>query len=100
MKLMRQSLETLTMSPNVLKAILKKQPFEPFRIVQSDGTGYDINHPDLLWVGLREVLVGLPSKSDPDLFERMLTLDLLHVIRTEPLSKKAKSGKQNGQGTH
>src|SRR3954467_11844384 len=97
---MPKGLETLTMSPKVLKAILKKQPFEPFRIVQSDGTGYDINHPDLLLIGVREVVVGLPAKSDPELFERLLTLDLLHVIRTEPLSKKAKSGKQNGQGSH
>ncbi|HYV38229.1 MAG TPA: hypothetical protein VE988_21270 [Gemmataceae bacterium] len=86
------------MTPEGLKDLLHKQPFEPFRLVQSDGTGYEVRHPDFLMVGIRQAVVGLPLKSDPTLFDRMVTLDLLHINRVEPLAHKTKSGKQNGSG--
>jgi hypothetical protein len=35
------------MSRNDLVASLTLKPFEPFRIVTSDGTNYDIHHPDV-----------------------------------------------------
>jgi hypothetical protein len=88
--------ETNDMSPENLKDHLRKQPFEPFRIVQTDGTGYEIRHPDLLLVGIRQAIVGLPLKHNPTLFDRTVSLDLLHIIRVEPLPQSTTPGKQNG----
>jgi hypothetical protein len=81
------------MSAEELRDTLQKRPFEPFRLVMTDGVGYEIRHPDLLWVGKRSAMVGLTGKPDQTLYERTIKVDLLHVIRLEPL--KATSSKKN-----
>lgn len=53
--------------------------------MQTDGTGYDICHPEMVLVGRRAAVVGLVPDPTQVLFERTVTLDLLHVIRLEPL---------------
>lgn len=77
------------MTPEELRGTLQQQPFEPFRIVLTDGVGYEIRHPDLLWVGKRTAYVGLTGKSGQTYFERSAKIDLLHVIRTEPIESSA-----------
>lgn len=72
-------------APDELRDTLRHQPFEPFRIVMSDGEGYDIRHPDLLWVGQRSAYVGLTGQPGQTLFERSVKVDLLHVVRIVPL---------------
>ncbi len=84
------------MSPEALKEFVRKQPFEPFRIVQTDGTGFEVHHPDFLMVGVRQATIGLPAKHKPELYERAITLDLLHVIRVEPLPMPTNPGQKNG----
>jgi hypothetical protein len=81
------------MSPEELRDSLRQQPFEPFRIVLTDGVGYDIRHPDLLWVGQRTAYVGLTGEPGQTFFERAVKLDLLHISRVEPLTVPPK---QNG----
>jgi len=39
------------MAPEELRDTLKQQPFEPFRLVKTDGVSYEVRHPDLLLVG-------------------------------------------------
>ncbi len=73
------------MPPENLRDLLRKQPFEPFRLVMTDGAGLDIRHPDLLWVGRRIAMVGLTGEPGQTFFERAVEVDLLHVIRIEPL---------------
>jgi hypothetical protein len=77
------------MAPEELKDVLKQQPFEPFRLVLTDGIGYDIRHPDLLWVGKRTAYVGLTGQPGQTLFERSVRVDLLHITRIEPLDAPA-----------
>lgn len=73
------------MAPEELRETLRRSPFEPFRLVMTDGTGYDIYHPDLLMVGRRSLIVGLTGDPAQTFFERSVKVDLLHVIRLEPL---------------
>jgi hypothetical protein len=73
------------MSAEELRDTLKEQPFQPFRIVLTDGKGYDIRHPDLLWVGKRVAHVGLTGDPSETYFERAVRVDLLHISRIEPL---------------
>jgi hypothetical protein len=81
------------MAPEELRSPLKTQPFEPFRLVMTDGTGYEIRHPDLLWVGRRTAMVGLTGDPGQTFYERAIKVDLLHVIRLEPLEKTPSAGK-------
>ncbi len=73
------------MAPQELHDALRHRPFEPFRLVMTDGEGYDIRHPDLLMVGQRSATVGLTGQPGQTFYERTVKVDLLHVIRLEPL---------------
>ena len=85
------------MPPEELRDTLKHQPFEPFRLVLTDGEGYDIRHPDLLLIGKRSAIVGLAGSGDEPYYERTVKVDLLHISRIEPLSN-AQRRKSNGKG--
>ena len=73
------------MSPEELRDTRKMQPFEPFRLVMTDGASFEIRHPDLLMVGQRSAVVGLSGQPSQTYYERTVKIDLLHVIRLEPL---------------
>lgn len=77
------------MSPHELHDAVKRQPFEPIRLVMTDGVGYDVRHPDLLMVGLTSATVGLTGEPGQKFYERTVKVDLFHVIRTEPLETPA-----------
>lgn len=85
------------MAPEELRDVLRQQPFEPFRLVMTDGAGYEIRHPDLLWIGQRSAMVGLTGDPGRTFYERAVRVDLWRVIRVEPLSA-APSRPQNGEG--
>lgn len=75
------------MAPEELRDALRQQPFEPFRLVMTDGMFYEIRHPDLLMVGQRTATVGLTGQPGQTFYERTVKVDLFHVIRIEPLER-------------
>ena len=85
------------MAPEELRETLRRQPFEPFRIVLTDGAGYDVRHPDLLWVGQRTAFVGLTGEPGQTFFERSVKVDLLHITRIEPLDGPSSMPPPNGK---
>ena len=84
------------MTPYELRETLKQQPFSPFRLVMTDGVGYDIRHPDLLWVGQSSAMVGLTGQPGQTFYERAVKVDLSHVIRLEPLESAPSTAPRNG----
>ncbi|HEX4128551.1 MAG TPA: hypothetical protein VHZ24_00825 [Pirellulales bacterium] len=80
------------MDAEELRDVGRSRPFEPFRIVLTDGQTYDIRHPDLLWVGRKMAYVGLTGDPGQVFFERSVRVDLLHVTRTEPLAGDSPKG--------
>ncbi len=84
------------MTAQELRDTLRQQPFEPFRLVMSDGMGYDIRHPDLLWVGQWTAMVGLTGQPGQTFYERAVKVDLMHVIRLEPLDAAPASAPKDG----
>jgi hypothetical protein len=66
---------------------LRLRPFRPFRIHVSDGTSYDIPHPDQASPSLTAVKVFIPV-SDPTspLWDEFLTISMWHVVRLEPIA--------------
>jgi len=85
----------INMPPRELAQALSRRPFVPFRLHVTDGTTYDIRHPELLMVSPGSAIVGLPSATYAlPLIERYEIVDLLHVVRLEPLdiSKAAGDG--------
>ena len=74
------------MSPNELREVNRTVPFEPFRIVLSDGNHFDVKHPEFLFVGARTSYIGLPDNEQPEFFGRTIRIDNLHITSVIPLS--------------
>jgi hypothetical protein len=75
------------LAPQDLESELKKQPFQPFRIVTTCGKTYDITVKDvpLLLVGKQSVIIGIRGPETDPWFDRYEVVSLVHIIRLEPL---------------
>jgi hypothetical protein len=80
------------MSHDDLLSYIRQRPFIPFRLVTTDGTGYEIRHSEMLMPGRRTVIVGLPDNPQVAAFDRTVTVSMLHVQRLEPLEGAGKPG--------
>ena len=72
------------MRPNEVQDVLRRQPFQPFRVRLSTGQGYEIRHPEFVALTRTSLFVGYPAAAD-EFPDRMIQCDLLHVVALEPL---------------
>jgi hypothetical protein len=72
--------------------LTRARPFVPFRIVTSDGTTYEVRHPDMVFVGMSSVLVGYPSEQPPHAYSRYDVVSMRHVVRLEPAEAAQAAG--------
>lgn len=84
------------MTPGEILVDLRRQPFEPFRLVMSDGATYEVRHPDQCLVLSTAVIVGLTSQPEQQWFDRYEKLDCRHISRITYYPPKAKP-EVNGQ---
>ena len=49
----------------------------------SEGTIYEIRHPDLVMVGLTIAVVGQPDQQQPDFFSNFHIVSIRHIVRLE-----------------
>jgi hypothetical protein len=63
---------------------VKHRPFEPFRIHVSDGTAYEIKHPEQIMIGRRSSYVGLGRNGEGP-FQKIAIVSNIHITRIEPL---------------
>ncbi len=75
-----------------VQILLRRRPFVPFRVVTTDGTLYEVRHPDLVMVGLGSVIIGYPASGHSGVYERADVVSLRHVIRLEPEGEPAATG--------
>jgi len=71
---------------------VRQRPFVPFRMVLTEGTTYEVRHPDFIMVGRDSVVVGLPGEQEQEFYETSVLIDLLHIVRLEPLEAGTPSG--------
>ena len=64
---------------------LRRQPFRPIRVYVSDGSSYDVRHPELMFVSRSEVVIGLNPGTDV-IPERSVYCDPVHITRIEPIN--------------
>jgi hypothetical protein len=62
---------------------LQQRPFQPFVMYLTDGSQYEVRHPELILLGRRSLILGLNSEPDQTVYERAVDIDLLHVVRME-----------------
>ncbi|HZT79676.1 MAG TPA: hypothetical protein VFA26_05630 [Gemmataceae bacterium] len=69
-----------------MRALVNARPFVPFRLYLSDGGTVDVRHRELVLIGRRFAVVGLPDPGTADtLFDRWAVVWYLHVTRAEML---------------
>ena len=76
-------------SPDDVQARLRSQPFSPMRIVTTTGQVYDIHHSDLVIVGRRFLMVGMPSTENPTQADQITRIALVHVTEIQDLPSPA-----------
>jgi hypothetical protein len=76
---------------------LRQRPFVPFRLCMSDGTAYEVRHPEMVLVSRTVIVLAIykPRARQPETF---VLCDPVHIIRIEPApdgrSRAGKSAKR------
>ena len=73
------------MPPAELLQLIRRRPFIPFRIHMSDGTIYEIQHPEMAMIGVASATIGFPERAEMPLYTRTEIIALRHIVRLEPL---------------
>jgi hypothetical protein len=71
--------------PEDLQARLRQRPFIPLRIRVSEGQQFDIFHPDLVFVGVRDISIGFPAANNPTIYDQVTRVALVHVVALEDI---------------
>lgn len=72
------------MRPAQVRDHLKTQPFRPIRIHKSDGSSYEVRHPEMAYVTASQVMIAL-EMSEENLPDRVVFCDPIHITRIEPI---------------
>ena len=65
---------------------LRRRPFVPFRLTLTEGSTYEVRHPELCVPARRSMFIGIPAPGDRErVYDRYVIADLLHVVKLEPL---------------
>ncbi len=77
-------------TPQDLVAEIKARPFEPFRIQMSDGSSFDVLHPDQAMVTRGHLIVGLPPEASENggWFDTTVKLSILHITELRPIQRR------------
>jgi hypothetical protein len=77
-----------------IQARLREKPFRPLRFIVSEGLHYDIDHPDLVLVGQRDLTIGFATEDRPTVYDRVVRVALFQLVGIEELPTK--TGPANG----
>jgi hypothetical protein len=80
------------MSHEDLEVRMEQRPFIPFRVVLTEGTSHEIRHPELFMLGKRSAVIGLAKNPEQRFYDAAVQVDLLHIVRLEPLDTAAAAG--------
>ena len=71
------------MTLQTFQELLRKRPFEPFRLVMSSGESYEVRHPEMAILTRSDMFVGIdPVQGIPAEFK---ICPLCHIKTVEPV---------------
>ncbi len=71
------------MTTDAYRNLLRRQPFQPFRLVMSSGKSYEVRHPEMAMVLKNDILIGVNIQDgEPSEFD---ICPLFHVASVEPI---------------
>lgn len=82
------------MRPEEISVHLRTLPFDPIRVFVSDGSSYDVLHPDLMLVSHRQVAIGV-KRGKGDLPQRLAYVNPVPMTRIKPINgRKPDAGRR------
>jgi hypothetical protein len=78
------------MRPEKLLELLRRRPFVPIRIHLTDGTSYDVKHPEMALLTRSSLDIGLEAQEGSGIAEQVVYCALVHIVRIENLDGQAK----------
>jgi hypothetical protein len=85
------------MTPTDMLTRVQTRPFVPFRVVTTDGTNYEVRHPELVMVTLGAAYIEYPAPGHERVAQRVDMVSLMHIIRVEDADRAVAHG--NGQNS-
>lgn len=73
------------MRPDEIIQHVRQQPFQPFRVYVSDGSSYDIRHPEMIFVTKHHVGIAI-KRGEERIPEEAAWCDPMHVTRIETIN--------------
>lgn len=77
-------------SPEDILARVKQQPFLSLRILTAAGEAYEVHHPELVLVGRRFLEIGTASSENPETFDSISRVAVMHVTALEDLPSSSR----------
>jgi hypothetical protein len=71
------------MAPKEILDVVRRSPFEPFRLVLADGAKYDIQHADQCMVMKKSVVIGEVAHEVGGFIEWTINVNCWNVVRIE-----------------
>ena len=71
------------MRPEELRTLLRRRPFVPLLAHLTDGTSYQIRHPEMALLTRSTVEIGLEEKEGSGIADQVVYCSLLHIVRVE-----------------
>ena len=79
-----------------LQKQLRHRPFSPFTLRMSDGSAFDVRHPEMLMVSKTVVVLAIhkPRARRPESF---VLCDPVHIMRIDPLDNGRTNGRRSAR---
>lgn len=78
------------MAPQDLQNLLRNKPFLPFRMHLTDGTAYEVKHPEGVMPFRSIAVVAVNHDPDHGVFGHSVTVTLIHIVRVEYIEAPVK----------
>jgi hypothetical protein len=79
------------MRPDEILKLQRERPFTGLRIYISDGSSYDVRHPEMMLVTIHKVYIALPPSRENAPPGGAVHCDPVHITRIEPLNGKRRA---------
>lgn len=76
------------LTPQLLRDMLKAEPFQPFRIVMNGGKVYEVRHPEFVIVGRSFVNIHESNRPESGIVDRFHTVSCMLMEHTEFLESQ------------
>jgi hypothetical protein len=70
-------------SPDDLRKLIRRTPFQPFRIYMASGHSYDVSSPEWMMVTGLTTALGIPGEAGDG--DELMLLDNMSITHTEPI---------------